>query len=292
MTDETLRTGLTDRAELLDSSDAEVIDELGHIDLASHQILGNTEAKHSVGSGAFAPYVTTEFFEFNGSIDIRTDTFRALKFIGNDDDAGTIDFEEHNHLYTFRQATDDGKIEEIQYFRFGEAILEIDEDNEMTIRYTGQGKDSKRVNGTINKRDSSVKPKQYDKVFLDIDDTQVGTLQRFRGTINRNLRAVRGINTGTKKPKYLALGKTDVDVEIVFKIDDGVAWEQFHDGEEIQEDPAPSKITLRNSDGTDKIDFEGHIGSEVDFEMPNDDETRTASLTGIARKPVVTYPTE
>lgn len=294
-----VQTGVTDEIILEDSGNTDITDELGVITSASHTVNQPVDQRRSIGQGAKPVTNLDNLAEITGGIECQPPKLEILKVFGSYTDNGngtyTVTFDDTLPTHTFKQQkVDSGGTVTLTGFKFGSFSLSVSENETLSLSMDGQGTDfSNDTSETISTPSGDFSARQFFDCKLDIDGTNVGSVDSATIDLNRSLNAFKGIEddaSGEKRlPTEIIEENFELSFNIVINIENNRAYEEALDDTssplEVQDSRSNVPITLivETDAGTDDFKLTGCLVDEVSSDQENNGQKRTATITGVAQ---------
>lgn len=304
------KTGLSDNVEIRDDTGTDVFSNVeANISSASHDFEIPSNLLSSIGEGA--GYVARQdgVVSVSGDISIRAIDLSVLRLMGDhteDTDAGTWQVTSTDTLpeWEFHQQVtggdnivlsgfDDSGEEPAKApgFKFDSATISISKDETVTVDLSGIGLYAQVESSSITTNNSTLDPENWLDAHVEIDGTQVGTLDSAEIDIDRGASAVRGIEQRDENyrllPSEIIESMRDVSVSMTIEITDYTAWEEVMDddsGTPVRpRDTRTEKEVALVTDGAGTFYVENVVFETVSAELEDDAEVRTADLDGNGR---------
>jgi len=304
------KTGLTDEVQIQDGTGTDVFSDVEvNIASASHDVEIPSDLLSSVGEGAGFVSRQDGVVNVSGDISIRAIDLSVLRLIGDyteDTDAGTWTVSSTDTLpeWEFHQkVTDSEAIVLSGYddsgaeptpapgFKFDSATFTVSKDETVTVDFSGMGLYAELQSTSIDTNNSVLNPENWLDAHVEIDGTEVGTLEDVEVDIARDADAVRGIEQRDENyrllPSEIIEGMRDVSFSMTIEINDKTAWEQVMDdqsGTPVRpSDDRTEKTVKVVTDGAGDLTVNGAIFENVSGELSDDAEVRTVDVDGNAR---------
>jgi len=303
------KTGLTDEIRVEDGSGNDVFNDVEvNISSASHEVELPSELISSIGEGAGFIARQDGPISVTGDLSIRAIDLSVLRLMGDyteDSGAGTWTVTSKDVLpeWSFKQqVTETAAITLSGYdssgtepapakgFKFDEYTLNVSKDETVTVDFSGIGLYAELVEETITTNNSVLKPENWLDAHVEVDGTQIGSLDSVEVSVTRGAEAVRGIeqrDTNFRKlPSQVVEGMREVSFSMTVEVTDKQAWEEVfgETGTTIQpvDEKSEKQIdVVTETAGT--LTVNSAVVENVSGDLEDDSEVRTVDIDGNAR---------
>lgn len=283
MTD--IMTNVSDRGHTIEDS-FDITSELGIIESASHDIDRQQRKVAAVNSGSKFAYIQDTNAVFNIQQTITSDSFAPLRLIGDVDDVNSeLTIPDTLPEFTFQNQGDASNYLEFTGAKWGECTVSFStaDDGVLTFEFTGLAKTPTIETGTLSKIDYSIKPSRGQDITVKIDDVEVGELQSFSATINRNIEGRNAIGSNSDGPKHIVEGLQNITIdEFSMNISNTDAWEDVMGGTSLSSRTNNKNLKIELPNG-EVLEFTSVSFGDIDpEEQTGEDGTRQVNRTGDA----------
>jgi len=314
------KTGLADAVQVQDSSNTDLFSSIEvNISGATHDVTLPSDRLASIGSGAGYVARADQPVEVSGDISLRAITLKPFELIGNrtdNADVYTISPTTDDVLPEWefvQQVTDSETIHLSGYddsgsepspeegFKFDEATLNIEKDSPVTMSFSGLGLYAEVQTETIVTNNSELDPENWLDAHVEVDGTEVGSVDSAEVSIARDAEAVRGIENRKENMKLLPTQVVekmrDVSFSMTIEITDTQAWEEVFDDDSTplyaSDDRSEVQINVVLGDRSDgdetsfsqggELQVKNAVVTNVSADLSDDAEVRTVDIEGNAR---------
>jgi len=320
MTNTARKTGLSDAVQIQDSSGTDLFSSVDvNISGATHDVTIPSDRLASIGSGASYVSRADQPVEVTGDISLRAISLKPFELIGNRTDNADV--------YTIEPTTDDilpewDFVQQItdtetihlsgyddsgaepspaEGFKFDEATLSIEKDSPVSMSFSGLGLYAEVQSETITTNNSELDPENWLDAHVEIDGTEVGSVDSAEVTIARDGEAVRGIENQKENfkllPTQVVERMRDVSFNMTIEITDSQAWQEVFDDDSTplyaSDDRSEVQINVVLGDRDDGDETNFSQGGEIQVkdalvtnasaDLSDDAEVRTVDIEGNAR---------
>lgn len=274
-------TNISDRGHTKSGS-TDITSDLGIIVSATHDVTRNMEKIPAVNSGADFAYLQDTVTEINISQSIESDSFAPLQLIG-EVSGNELILPDVLPEFTFENQADKDNYVEITEAKWGTCNFSFGVDENLVFEFIGFGKDITLESGTLAKIDYDLKPLRGQSIIVKINDTAVGELQSFSGTIERGLENVYAVGWEKDTPKHIAEGLKNISItDMTLNIDDTFAWTTVFGGTSITDRDNDDKVEIVLPNGEIMLMEDVGFDDTDPEDQTGDDGVRSVSLSGEA----------
>jgi hypothetical protein len=284
-------TNVSAKAQIL-SGVTDITDDLGYIESAGYDIRNNHEDYPSINGGTKYQYTLDGVCEIDGTLSVSILDFKALKLMGTLDGSWEVTLDDTLPSFTFKTVNEVGKLMNLNDFKFGRVTVRFNKtEKRITADFEGKGLSYEITTGAISPSVPSTIPLQSLDLSVKLGDTAVGSVASGTITYDRELEAVRGIESTSAGDKRKAtaliekLKNFEFDLEI--EVTDSTPWTKALGGTVIQDTRTDTTLDLIGSDTQGTIALTG-VRADVSQELTAGAEIVTVRLTGTAKDATIT----
>lgn len=290
-----LKNSVFDRVRVLDSSSADITDDLGVIISSGVGSNKNQEVVGGVNTDVFNAYISEGEIENTGSLNVEAADFKPLElFMVEDTPGGDLVVPRVLPEFTFKAQATTSEHFVVDKFKFGECVVNAAVGGVLTFEFSGRGTGARVEDGllSLTERNALKIPVIAEKVKVLVDDAEFELVQDLSLTLSRELQGTNGIGSGSKESSHVDEGKVNITLDTFSaKVKDDKAWRLFMRGKESSAAALPYGHKVTRGVSEIKIELEsgdalvvgGALFGEVSpDDMDGSDGDRLVNITGDA----------